>query len=164
MNRFDVLNLADFRAELRRLIEAKNKSGVTLVAMAARNGHQPEFMRAPWDTDRFPWDWCWSTAYGLVDGVGLRLSVEFDGLPQVSTTFSEMAKKSPVFGGIGAMEFLKAAREDLGISQLDLAKTLKIVKSGVYKLENSDDPRLSSIMRYARGLGGSARYKIEEVS
>ena len=162
MNGLDLLNLADVRAEVRQIIADQKKTGKTLVEMGSRNGHQPEFMRAPWDETRVPWDWTWSTLHGLVDGVDKMVVVYFHDLPEVESTMYEMGRVSPQFGGVGAMDYLKKAREALGVSQMDLANTLKIVKSGVYKLENSDDPRLSSVMRYARGLGGYARYRIEE--
>lgn len=162
MDRLDVLHLGDVRAQVRHIIDGQKKSGKTLLAMGAKNGHQTEFMRAPWDEERVPWDWPWSTLFGLVDGVDKKLVVEFHDLPDVSAPMYELGLNSPGFGGVGAMDFLKRAREALGVSQGDLAQRLKIVKSGVYKLENSDDPKLSSIMRYARGLGGYARFRIKE--
>lgn len=161
MDRTDVLHLGEIRAEVRHLIKAEQDSGVRLKDMGARNGHRREFMRAPFREDRMPWDWPWSTLYGLVDGVGRKLLVEFHDLPEVSSPLHEMARMLPEFGGVGAVEFLRRAREDKCVSTAEMAARLKVVQSGVNKLETSDDPRLSSIMRLARGLGGYARFKIE---
>lgn len=160
MDRTDVLHLGEIRAEVRHLIEGHRREGVPLKDMGARNGHRREFMRAPFKDDRMPWDWPWSTLYGLVDGADRMLVVEFHGLPEVSSAMHEMAKTSPAFGGVGAMDFLRRCREDKCVTQLQMAGRLKIVKSGIYKLESSDDPKLSSIMRYARGLDGYARFRI----
>jgi DNA-binding XRE family transcriptional regulator len=163
MDPTDLLNLADIRAELRHLITARKARGVLLKDMAARNGHQTEFMQAPWDEARMPWDWKWSTFYGLVDGAGLRACVEMNELPHVSAPLFIVAKSKPVFGGIGALEYLKVAREDKCVSQLELSRRLGIAKSGINKIEKSDDPRMSTIMRYARALDGYVRFRIKEV-
>lgn len=161
MDRTDVLHLGELRAEVRHLIRKHQASGVPLKDMGARNGHRRDFMRAPFREERMPWDWPWSTLYGLVDGTDRMLFVNFRDLPPVSSPMHEMAKTSPAFGGVGAMDFLRRCREDMGVTQVEMADRLKIVKSGIYKLESSDDPRLSSIMRYARGLDGYARFEIK---
>lgn len=48
---------------------------------------------------------------------------------------------------------LRELRDELGISQADLARELGTSQPAVLKTESSQDPRLSTIQRYVRGLG-----------
>jgi DNA-binding XRE family transcriptional regulator len=158
----DVLNLTEVRLGLRHCIQERRTTGETQVAMAAKNGHGPDFMRVPWDDLRFPWEWHWSTLRDLCDGAGVRAKVDFWNLAMPKTPLYEMGLINNALLGVGALESLRKAREDMGLSHQELGRLMGIVKSGVYKIENGDDPKLSSIMRYARALGGRAVYGIEE--
>lgn len=158
----DVLNLAEVRFGVRVHIRDRQVTGMTMVAMAAKNGHSSDFMRTPWDDTRFPWEWHWSTLRDLCDGAEVRATLDFPGLEMPGTPLYGMGLAGNAFLGVGALESLKKIREDAGISYTEMGSLMGVVKSGVYKIETGDDPKLSSIMRYARALGGRAVYGIEE--
>ena len=49
---------------------------------------------------------------------------------------------------------LKQAREDSGLTQEDVAKTIKTKKSAISRIENhAEDIRLSTLRKYASALG-----------
>lgn len=51
------------------------------------------------------------------------------------------------------MPFLAALRKAAGLTQADLAPAFGRSQSGVSKVEQSADPSLSQLRRYAAGLG-----------
>lgn len=155
----DRLNLVDLKIALARHIKQANDSGTTMRSMAARNDHVRGFMHI---TNKDPVNWSWSTLYGLADGVGLKAAIEFRDLPEIETPLLVMGRRMPVFLGVGALEYLQASREYLGVSTREMGRRLGVVKSAVFKSENADDPKLHTIMRYSRALGGRAIYRLED--
>ena len=51
-------------------------------------------------------------------------------------------------------------RQDLGISQTDLAERLGISQAGVSKLERSTDPKLSTMRKLTEALGGTLHIEV----
>ena len=51
-------------------------------------------------------------------------------------------------------------RQDLGISQTDLAERLGISQAGVSKLERSADPKLSTMRKLTEALGGTLHIEV----
>lgn len=49
---------------------------------------------------------------------------------------------------------LAALRRDLGLTQAQVARRLRMTQSDVSKLERREDVRLSTLLAYARALGG----------
>lgn len=49
---------------------------------------------------------------------------------------------------------LASLRRARGYSQADVARALKTAQADISKLEHRDDPRLSTLIRYAEALGG----------
>ncbi|MGH7496333.1 MAG: helix-turn-helix domain-containing protein [bacterium] len=75
---------------------------------------------------------------------------------------SKRKKKSSAFGKsfeVGYENFrigfiLRQAREELGITQEEVAKKLRTKKSAISRIENhAEDIRLSTLNRYAKALG-----------
>lgn len=156
----DKQNLADVRFAVQKVISESIQDGCRGADMAAINGHHPGFMRIPWDQDRRTEDWHWSTLHGLADGAGSIAMVHFGNLPEVESPMYEMGLINRVYLGIGVLDRLKKTREHLGISHTGMGRRLGTVKSSVHKLESADDPRLLSLMRLARALGGYLRYEV----
>lgn len=49
---------------------------------------------------------------------------------------------------------LAQIREAAGLTQVELATKLKVVQSGIARVEGQNDPRLSTLRRYVHALGG----------
>ena len=57
---------------------------------------------------------------------------------------------------------LRQAREDLGITQQEVANKLNTTKSVISRMENhADDIRLSTLRKYARALGRKVKLEIQ---
>lgn len=59
------------------------------------------------------------------------------------------------------MRALVALREDLGLSQSEVARRLRITHQSVSQLERTRDPRLSTVLRYARAIGARVYFTVE---
>lgn len=56
---------------------------------------------------------------------------------------------------------LRQAREELGITQYDVAEKLNTTKSVISRMENhADDIRLSTLRKYAKALGKNLKLEI----
>ena len=56
---------------------------------------------------------------------------------------------------------MRQAREELGITQSDVAEKLNTTKSVISRMENhADDIRLSKLRKYAKALGKSLKLEI----
>ena len=51
-------------------------------------------------------------------------------------------------------------RQELGISQTDLAERLGMSQAGVSKLERSTDPKLSTMRKLSEALGGTLHIQV----
>jgi DNA-binding XRE family transcriptional regulator len=139
-------------------LEDRRRNGTPLHAVAKQLGHARDFATTPYHPDRHPTSvWLWNQTWDLCQGALLTLRIRFVGIDATSPMW-DMAQDLPQFQGVGAMELLKQARIDLDITNQAMADRLGIAKSAVWKSEEGSDPRLSTIQRYARALGGRALY------
>ena len=154
----DLTNRSTLRVDIIAGLEARRRSGATLAGISREFGHYRDFMTTPYHPDRHPTStWLWNQTFDLCQGAGLVLNVKFAGLEGTSPMWV-MSQSLPQFMGVGAMEFLKDARDGLDLSGEDLARRLGVVKSSVWTSEECSNPRLSTIQRYARALGGKALF------
>jgi hypothetical protein len=155
----DILALEFLRGRLSGLIDMRLAQGWTKTAMGAKHDHNSDFMNPKAPTEL----WKWSTFYGMADGAELDVTFKIADLPEPAgntVPMFEMAKNAPAFLGVGLLEYFRAVRPLTGVTYRRLGDAMGIVESGVRKIEIADDPRLFSIMRYARGLGGSINFDV----
>lgn len=139
-------------------LEDRRRNGTALHAIAKELGHSRDFTTTPYHPDRHPTSvWLWNQTFSLCQGAMLVLRVEFDNIDGRSALW-DMSQTMRQFQGVGAMELLKDATQNLGLTNQQLADRLGIVKSAVWKSLEGSDPRLSTIQRYARALGGRAKF------
>lgn len=55
---------------------------------------------------------------------------------------------------------LKALRQDLSVSQAELAELMGIRQASVSKLENQTDMQLSTLQKYVKALGGELEINV----
>jgi hypothetical protein len=103
----------------------------------------------------------WSAAVGLDFLVGLEniavLPIDLIG-PLMRTAVRQSA-----FGGVGMMEYLRTVRLEMGVAEKVLADRLQLGRGSVWDLENSDNPKVSSLQRYARALGGVIVFDFDRI-
>lgn len=155
----DLAMLKLVQADLTNAIKVARSNGVTNDMFAERHGHSPDFVRRSLKAD--PAEWHWATLFGLACAVPARPVIHFLNLPDVSTPMWRIGQNSPALLGIGMMDMLAEMRRKLDVPYRQVGVLLGTVKSNVPKLEDADNPKLVSAMRYARALGGQVVYTIE---
>ncbi|MDE0445282.1 MAG: helix-turn-helix transcriptional regulator [Spirochaetaceae bacterium] len=74
--------------------------------------------------------------------------------PKASRAAQEASDAQPVS--------LAALRRDLGLTQAQVARRLRMTQSDVSKLERREDVRLSTLLAYARALNGRLRVMFDD--
>lgn len=59
-----------------------------------------------------------------------------------------------------SISVLKARREQLGLTQADIARIMQVRKIDVKIFEKSTDVRMSTLQQYARAVGGKVTFSI----
>lgn len=158
----DILNLADVKARVRYLFGMRKSMGWQVKDMQQGNGHAHGYIARMLSDDRYPWDWKWSTLTNLGDALGFEPDTEVTGFEVLSTPMLEIGDSNPVFRGVGLLESFRLVREGQGLSAVRMGELMKCSDTTVLKIENSDNPKLVSLMRYARGLGGELKFAVGE--
>lgn len=77
----------------------------------------------------------------------------------VSPTFAQDFEEGYLNFKIGVI--LRQAREEMGITQSEVAEKLNTTKSAISRIENhADDIRLSTLRKYAKALGKNIKLEI----
>lgn len=154
----DLTNRQDL---LRALKSARVRHGFTYIELGRRNGRGDK-----WVTDlenrsdslhwRFNNVWEWGRA------VGVDIFLDIDGIAPLSLQrigpWSHLALKQSTFGGIGMLEYLRALRTDMGVDHREMARRMDVTHGTVWDIESSDNPKISTLQRYVRAMGGSLRF------
>lgn len=160
---WDKLHLANLRYELRLAFEKRKSEGFLVKDMEALVGRAHGFMALLHDDTRIPWEWHWSTLHDLSKGLHLNLVVDLDVKDLMVTPMLALGYEQSQFMGVGILDSLRATRLAQGMSLEWFGEhRMGLSKSGVFKLEISNDPKIYSMQRYARGLGGKLSFEIGE--
>jgi len=118
------------------------------------------------------WRWKWSELSRWTRMFGVQLHLDVYGLPVLPTLkamgeedhgWVVAARSAEAFPGSRAyvtMRVMKRIREDRGIQTKNMAHHLGIVPGSLHKIETGEDPRFSTVQRYARALGGLATLRL----
>lgn len=162
LHREDILNLAELKADFRMLYGINKAMGVRVKDVQEANGHSHGYLARMLSRDRYPWDWKWSTMVNLSEAVWRGVEVRVSGIELVQTPLYELGLKNLTFMGVGLLESMKATREAMGVTGVAMSERLGLGEKSAWKLEESDNPYLTTPMRYIRALGGSVSYRIED--
>lgn len=162
LNAKDILNLADVKARIRCLFGMRKSMGWQVKDMQQGNGHAHGYIARMLSDDRYPWDWKWSTLVNLGESLSFEPDVEVSGFVLAQTPMLGIGSVNPAFRGVGLLESFRLVREGLDLSAVKMGELMGCSDTTVAKIENSDNPKLASLMRYARGLGGQVKFVIGE--
>ena len=56
---------------------------------------------------------------------------------------------------------LSRLREEMGLTQVQMASLLSVKQASISQIENRGDPRLSTLRRYVRALGGQLEVRVK---
>ena len=155
----DCANLEAVRVKIDELLKIRLASGVSVSFISQSLGHRHEFMgqvRQPFSSDTH--GWLFDSFHDLCLGVMAVPRLKLYGLDGFTSPMWEVARGNPRYLGIGAQEILKLFRRSKGISNEAAAETMGVVKSAIYRIENSDNPYMGSIQKYARAIGLIAKF------
>lgn len=112
-------------------------------------------------TERWTWDdvYRWGRAVGRIvrpNPIGLNLPhlAEMKPMMLISMEQAELA-------GIAVLEMFRQIHEATGADQRELAEALGVGHGSMWALLNSDNPRIITLQRFARALGGELRFELE---
>lgn len=114
-----------------------------------------------------PRNWLFNSLYdwGRVVGVDIWVVPELNPvlpedkispLTRVGITMASMS-------GVGLMAYMKDWRVFHGITQKHIAEELNVVHSTMWSIEESTNPKISTMQRYARVLGGKVAFHVEPI-
>lgn len=155
----DVENLVKVRVQLQALAEHGKDKKLTLTDMADKIGRSHWFLHVLWADDTWPGYWKFSTFHDLCRAVDAYPAInhEFD----VEGPMMAIARGgNPHFLGAAVQEMLEITREMSGMSVEDVAEAAGVHKSALWRALNSEDPRLSTLMRYARVYGRPLKFGV----
>lgn len=158
----DILNLADVKARIRYLFGVRKTMGWQVKAMQESNGHAHGYIARMLSDERYPWDWKWSTFTNLADALAFEPEVEVQGFVLAPSAMMGIGAVNPAFRGVGLLESMRLVRENLGLSAVRMGEAIGCSDTTIGKIENSDNPKLVSLMRYARALGGELKFVVGE--
>lgn len=158
----DILNLADVKNRIRTLYGMRKAIGWQVKDMQEGNGYAHGYIARMLGDERNPWDWKWSTFANLGECLDFRPDVELRGFVLADTPMIRIGALNPTFRGVGLLESFRLVREQMDVTGTELGRRMGCTDSSVSKIENSDNPKLASLMRYARGLGGELKFVVGE--
>lgn len=156
----DVLNLADMKARIRYLFGVRKTMGWQVKDMQQGNGHAHGYIARMLSDERYPWDWKWSTFVNLAESLAFEPDVQVTGFVLAESPMMGLGAVNPTFRGVGLLESFRLVREGLDLSAVKMGERMGLSDTTVAKIENSDNPKLVSLMRYARGLGGELKFVV----
>lgn len=150
----DCANLETVRGKLHELLKPRLALGLTVTFISRSLGHRHEFMnqvREPFTTDTH--GWLYDSFHDLCLGCVAVPRMKIYGLDGFTSPLWEMGKSDARYLGVGAQEVLKSYREAKGVSQRQMGEILDIHHAGVWRIENSDNPYMGTLQKYARAIG-----------
>lgn len=153
------------REDLRdQLIGARRATGLDSAALSRRVGHYEDWLyRLEQKSDSRTWKFNSISDWGRAVGLDVWVHpVIHPVLPE--NKIGPMARAGVTmapFSGVGFMEYARDWRVFHGIEQKELAARLDVVHSTMWAIEESDNPRISTMQRYIRALGGELEFHLE---
>jgi transcriptional regulator with XRE-family HTH domain len=156
----DVYNRERFQADLwAALVRRRQVSGLTLDRIAKSGGVTETTLNELAHSATSPiGSWKWDTVIGICRAVLVLPALKVVGF-DASSVMWQAAQTNPDLLGVGAIDLMMCQRIHNGQSRTEIAELLGVQRGVVWEIEHSDNPRLSTIQRYARALRGRVEFK-----
>lgn len=155
----DLANRTDAKHLLRDRLQKRVDAGLTLAFISQSLHHRYDFMRMPFEPGGTA-TWHWSTWYELGTGARCLVKLEISGVTDLKHPMWELGKVKPLYQGVGALGILKTLREAKRVTQRDMARMMGVSRSNIWAIEGADNPRVSTLQRYARVLDERVRIRV----
>lgn len=148
----DQSNRENCKTALRDRIQKRLDAGLTIAFISESLHHGHDFMKLAFREPDDTATWLWSTWFEL--GVGARslVRMKISGVDDLTHPLWDMGNVQPLYQGIGALAILKVLRQAKGVTMRDMARMMTVSRSNIYAIEESGNPRVSTLQRYARAL------------
>lgn len=151
----DIRMLEAMRTELTEAIQRRLDSGLTALFISSSVGRGRNFLNRVHDD---PASWKFNEWSDLCKAAVAVPRLSFWGVPDdMSSLLWTMSRERPEFMGVGALDLLKQVRLARGHTHRSLAAQRGVVYSAIRQIEESDNPMLGTICRYARWVDLRAR-------
>lgn len=164
-------NVEDFevREAIRASLTARRRQCGMFAKTVSLNAEHPKewcgYLERPEKTNSFHWRFNDIHLWAETIGVDLYMVPELNPvlpeaqigpLARTGVTMSSMS-------AVGTMEYLRNWRVFHEIEQKDLGARLGVSHSTMWAIEESSNPKISTVQRYCRGLGGQISFHMEVV-
>lgn len=157
----DVANLATVRQHLCEALGKRLKSGVTQTFISQSLGHRKDFIGQVFDDYTRPdMGWMYDNFLDLAEGCMCIPRLDLFGTKGATTPLWQIARTNTTFLAVGALSVLKEVREANGLTYTEVGKKMGVHRSQVQRLEESDNPYMGSVQRFARALDCIARFRV----
>lgn len=129
--------------------------------VSTRAQRNPDWLKELGDTDSYYWKFNEVHDWARALNVAIRFNtIGVAVLPEARIpTLMRVAEHTPIFTGVAMLAYFGALRDHLGYEQKYVAQRMGVNHGTMYAIENSDNPRLSTLQRYARALGGALMFE-----
>jgi DNA-binding XRE family transcriptional regulator len=157
-NDMDKLSRTNLFRNLERMRVLAELSQAQVSTTAGRN---PDWLKELGVTDSYYWKYNDVHDWARALNIAIRFNtVGVAVLPEARIpTLMRVAEGNPAFTGVAMLEYLGALRDYLGYEQKYVAQRMGVNHGTMYAIQNSDNPRLSTLQRYARALGGALMFE-----
>lgn len=160
MHDLDAQHLEDLREQCRRLFWLRRSQGLKVMDMQEGNGNGHGYIaRMIGKTAK---DWRWSTLHNFSVMFDARIEVVNRGFDLPQTAMFMVGHANHAFLGVGIIDAQREYRKLKGVKNSDFANMLELNDSAVWRIETSDNPKLSTLMAVSRVLGAELRFNLRE--
>jgi hypothetical protein len=146
-----------------RANKARSRDRVVLSLTA---GKHPGWLTELEDrTNSLFWKFDSVNAWGKVVGVDVTVHPKLNPVldEELIGPLARTGVRQSAFSAIGLLEYCRTWREYVGISLKDLEQVLDINHGSLYNIEQSSNPRISTMQKYIRAMGGELEFHIEPI-
>lgn len=149
-----------------QLVEARKSVGVDMALLGLAVGRYDQWLYRCEMHSRSQF-WKLNTVYDWGRAVGLNVFVHPNITPVLpESAIGPLARagiSNPAFSGVGFLEYVKEWREFKGIGTNELADRMDVNHGTIHAIDQSDNPRISTMQRYIRVLGGRLEFHVEPI-
>jgi DNA-binding phage protein len=158
---------ATIREVLRaQLIGARKAVGVDMALLGLAVGRYDQWLYRTEVHSRSEF-WKFNTVYDWGRAVGMNVFVHPRLTPVLKDhligPLARAGVSNPAFSAVGFLEYVQAWANFKGIEQRHIAKALDVNHGTMYAINESNNPRILTLQKYVRALGGRLEFHVEPI-